>query len=66
MTDFSFANHGSLCLLTARSRKAKRWVQDNVAITEQTQFWAGSIAIEPRYAAPILDGIIDAGLTVGG
>lgn len=66
MTDFSFANHGSITLLTPRSRKAKRWLADNVEQNDETQYWGTSIAIEPRYVGPILEGIMADGLTIGG
>lgn len=64
MTDFSFANHGSITLLTPRSRKAKSWLNEH--INEEAQYWGASVVIEPRYVGAILQGIADDGLTVGG
>lgn len=46
MTDFSFANHGSITLLTPRSRKAKQWLNEH--INEEAQYWGASVVIEPR------------------
>lgn len=66
MTDFSFANHGSIALLTPRSKAAKAWIDENVEQNDETQYWGTSICIEPRYCGAILEGIMEAGLTIGG
>ena len=65
MTDFGFANHGSLCLLTPISEPASEWVDQH--LPEDALRWgACSIVIEPRYVAPILNAIIEDGMTVNG
>ncbi len=60
--DFMFANHGSVCLLTAVSEAARDWRDEHLPTDAQT--FGGGIAIEPRYAGTILEGIINDGLTI--
>ena len=62
--DFSFANHGSICIFTPLTPAAKTWVADH--IPEDAQRWGRGIVIEPRYAGDILAGIMGDGLTVNG
>jgi len=65
MTDFIFANHGSICLLTPVSDDAKAWIDLHVLDgNDEVQMWGGGVTIEPRYVWPILEGIADAGMTV--
>jgi len=61
-TDFTFVNHGSVCMLTPVTRAARGWADEH--LPEDRQTFGGGIAIEPRYAQPILDGIVGDGLTV--
>jgi hypothetical protein len=57
--DFQLENHGSLFLLRALSSAAKDWMGEHLPIDNpETQFWGDSIVIEPRYVAPIVDGIL--------
>jgi len=62
MTDFRFANHGSICILAPLTEEASTWVEEH--IPEDAQRWAGGIVVEPRYVADIRDGIDSDGLTV--
>lgn len=63
MSDFDFADHGSICLLTPRTPSAFDWVDEH--LPDDAMRWGPeSIVVEPRYAAPILEGIEDEGLTV--
>lgn len=64
MTDFSFANHGSIALLTPHNEEAKRWLHTHVDMSE-VQWWGQGLVIEPRYAEPILEHIQAEGLTIG-
>lgn len=68
MSDFTFTNHGSICVLTPVSMDAKIWRDDFLpAFGDDCQGWGrDGIVIEPRYAGDILEGIAEAGLTVGG
>jgi hypothetical protein len=62
MTDFTFANHGSITILTPISEAAQAWVDEH--IPEDAMRWGGGIVIEPRYAEAILRGITEDGLFV--
>lgn len=61
--DFTFENHGSICLLTPVTRAAKQWAEEKIISgNDEVMFWGKSIVVEPRYAQPILDGITVDGL----
>jgi hypothetical protein len=63
--DIEFCNHGSVMLLFGRSDAGQDWLDENVAPEdEEGQFWGGGIVVEPRFAADIAQGAIDAGLVV--
>jgi hypothetical protein len=64
--DFRLENHGSLFLLCPLSSAAKGWTREHLPVgSPETQFWGDAIAIEPRYVAPIVDGIMRDGLVLG-
>lgn len=60
--DFSFKNHGSVCILEPLSEAGKEWASEH--LPDDAQSWGGGVVIEPRYADPILDGIAADGLEV--
>lgn len=61
--DFRFESHGSLTLLTPCTPAAREWMEAHLPVHEpETQFWGKALVIEPRYAQPILDGILLDGL----
>lgn len=61
--DFSFSNHGTICILTAHSVAAQNWADEN--LPEDRTFWGrNGTVIEPRYADAILNGIVNDGLEV--
>lgn len=60
--DFSFANHGTICLLRPISQPAQKWAAAEICPDHLSL--GGAIAIEPRYVGPILEGIAEAGLEV--
>lgn len=62
--DFHIGDHGSIWLLTPVTEAARSWVAEH--IPEDAQRLGRGIAIEPRYVPDIIDGIIDAGLEIGG
>lgn len=63
--DFKLENHGSLFLLRPLSSAAKVWIGEHLPTDNpETQFWGDAIVIEPRYVAPIVDGIIGDGLVL--
>lgn len=63
--DFNVTGEGSwttVYLLTPNTPAAREWVADNLPF-ERTTLGA-SIAVEHRYIAPIVEGIMNDGLTV--
>jgi hypothetical protein len=63
--DFKLENHGSLFLLRPLSSVAKDWMVEHLPMDNpETQFWGDAIVVEPRYVAPIVDGIIGDGLVL--
>ena len=60
--DARFSDHGSIILMTPLSQAAKDWIKEHLP---QEVIWFGdAIAIEPRYAGDIFDGLIADGLTL--
>lgn len=65
-SDFDFANHGSICILTPLTHAGLRWLEDYV-INDETQFWGSrGVVVEPRYVANLVTSIYNDGLTVDG
>jgi hypothetical protein len=63
--DFEVSNCGSLFLLHPLNSTAKVWMQEHLPVdSPETQFWGDAIVIEPRYVAPIVDGILADGLVL--
>ena len=63
--DFELENHGSLLVLRPLNSEANEWMQDHLPVDEpETRFWGHAIVIEPRYVAPIVDGIVRDGLVL--
>jgi hypothetical protein len=62
--DFTFQNHGSICILEPVTRRAKAWAQEFILQNEETQYWGAGIVVEPRYIDDIIAGLFGDGLTV--
>lgn len=63
MKDFSVANHGSICLLTAHTEEARTWADTH--LSNDCMMWGqSSIVVEPRYIGDIVEGITRDGLEV--
>lgn len=62
MSDFLFANHGSITVLTPLTEAAQDWASEH--LPDDAMRWCGGIVIEPRYWPDIIWGINDDGLTV--
>jgi hypothetical protein len=60
--DLSFANHGSLFVLSANTDTGRDWIAEHIPGDAQT--WCGGIVVEPRYAGDIANGAMGDGLTV--
>jgi hypothetical protein len=64
--DFRLENHGSLFSLRPLNASAKEWMAEHLPMDKpETQFWGEAIVVEPRYLAPIVDGIVGDGLVLG-
>ena len=61
--DVRVAFHGSICLVSPESEAAEAWINEHVD-TEEAQFWAGALVVEPRYLEPLVEGMVGDGLTV--
>ena len=62
--DITIHNYGSIILLRAASSAGKRWVEEYVGSEGYQPFPAGTRIVESRYARPIIDGALGAGLLV--
>jgi hypothetical protein len=60
--DFSFIDHGSLWLVQANNAVARAHLRANVS--EEAQWWASGLAVEPRYVDGLIAGLTDAGFSV--
>lgn len=58
--DFNLNNHGSIVILNALTPAATDWAENH--LPEDALRWGNGYVIEPRYLAPILDGILEDGL----
>jgi hypothetical protein len=61
--DFTFENHGTICILTPLTDEAEQWVKSYVDDTGFQPYWP-AVVMEPRYADDVLQGIADDGLMV--
>jgi len=63
--DFTLENHGSLFSLRPLTSAAKDLMNEHLPMDNpEIHFWGDAIVIEPRYVAPIVDGIIGDGLVL--
>jgi len=62
MDDFMVTGGGSLFTLKPLTPAARQWVDE--FIDPNAQHWGGGIVIEHRYIEPIVDAIINDGLSV--
>jgi hypothetical protein len=60
--DFTVRNEGSILLLTPLNEPARTWIHEHIGRNNGFQRYYPTIVIEPRYLAPILEGIRDSGL----
>jgi hypothetical protein len=60
--DVQVTNGGSIFLFQPYTDEAKAWIKNNVS--EESQWFGFSLAVEARYAQDLAQGMIDAGLTV--
>jgi hypothetical protein len=50
-------------MVTPMTQSGREWIEENVS-SEPWQWLGGSFACEPRYAADLVEGMQEAGLTV--
>lgn len=62
MPDFTVENHGSLFTFRPNTAAASAWCEDH--IPEDANWWAGAVAVEPRFIEAIVDGASADGLVV--
>jgi hypothetical protein len=61
-TDFNVQNEGSIFILNALTPRASLWCAEH--LPHDATRWGNGYVIEPRYIEPIVDGIVDDGLTI--
>ena len=61
--DFQVENHGSIILLRPATDEAKQWLNFNCA-PEPWQWFGGAMAVEPRCASNLIEGLREEGFTV--
>lgn len=63
--DFGVENHGSIFLLKPLTPSAISWIEEHIGQDNGYQpGYPRSIVVEPRYIAPIVEGILNDGLAV--
>lgn len=60
-TDFLVNDCGSIVVIRPLTKKAHAWVDSNVE-SEGWQWLCGSLCIDHRFAAPVIEGMREAGL----
>lgn len=62
--DVRCEDHGSIVLLRPMTDAGRLWVDLNILRGTEVQCWGGAVVVEPRYLAPILQGMQEEGLEV--
>ena len=60
--DIKVYDHGSLWGFQPISSDAKTWIEENVQ--DDAQWWGDQLVVEHRYVVDLVDGMLDAGLTL--
>ena len=58
--DFRITHHGSICLVHSLTKRAQRWIAEHVS--DEAQFMGMALVVEPRYLAPLVEGMEAEGL----
>lgn len=61
--DFTIRNAGSVFVFCPFTKKAEKWLGENVSFENYQQF-GNAVCVEHRYAYPIIEGIQAAGFKV--
>jgi len=62
--DLTVQNEGSIFLLRQHSAAGRDWMNEHIAISEETQMWGDAVVVEHRYIGDIIAGARSDGLTV--
>lgn len=54
-------NHGSLILVRPHTFEARDWLEEMT----DGEWFADALVVEPRYLGPLVEGMVEAGFTVG-
>ena len=60
--DATVENHVSIALVRPHTRAARDWIRGNVEDT--AQYFGAALAVEPRYVAGLVEGMIALGLVI--
>lgn len=60
--DVEVSNHGSVFLFALLTEAARDWVRENVS--EEHMMFGSSLAVEPRFALDLANGMKESGLKV--
>lgn len=60
--DVVVTNHGTIILFEPRTEAAREWIDEHV--TGETTWFAGALAVEPRFADDLAAGMLGDGLEV--
>ncbi len=63
--DVRVENEGTIVLVRPLTTEARAWIDENVQ-TEPWQWFGGGLAVEPRYAHDLVEGMQADGLTLAG
>ena len=55
--DFTVEDHGSIIIVQPLTAPCREWLQENT----DGQWWAGGLAVEPRYVDDLIDGMMSEG-----
>ena len=61
--DVLVENHGSIFMFQPMTPAARAWIEEHVK-PEPWQWYGGGLAVDPRYARDLADGMIADGLKV--
>ena len=64
VNDFTYADHGSIVILTAHTPEARAWADEHLPHPEGWELVGGGRAIEWRCFPPIANSILDDGLAI--
>jgi len=58
--DFRITNHLSVLIVQPLNGEAREWLEDHT----DGMWWAGGLAVEPRYIDGLVDGILSEGFDI--